>query len=210
MAIRHYSLSLIACRLLYFDLHRAANTPDIMAHKQVSGQPALDSDNSTIMTPSTPPESIAEDALQGDIPCHNSNQSSFSVPWPGSTFTISSVSSGQVLTLIDGQVILASPGRRGSIHWECVENRGWLSFRNPVSGRFLGHDQKGGLICSASQNSGWERFCVRMRPGGGYVLLMTHHDALWPLGMQMVQGKEQLAKINDGGTGGLVWGFVRV
>ena len=172
---------------------------------QVDSNPTLDpDDNSADSTAATPPETIAADILD------DSKTSLSSIPWPGSTFIIRSASSGHVITLLDGQIVLAQLGGRGSIHWACVETKGWLGFRNLASGRFLGHDIKGGLCCSAERHRGWEYFCVRMRPEGGYVLLMTHFERLWHVGIKVEQGVEKLAKIEDGGSGGIVWEFVKV
>jgi hypothetical protein len=172
--------------------------------------PIPDPDNSTEYTTTTPPETVAADLLDDYDPFGGPKLSSSSVPWPGSTFIIRSASSGHVITLLDGQIVLAPPGGRGSIHWACVETKGWLGFQNPVSGRFLGHDIKGRLCCSGERHQGWENFCVRMRPEGGYVLLMTHFERLWHVGINLEQGVEKLAKIGNGGSDGIVWEFVKV
>ena len=163
-------------------------------------------DNSTAYTANTPPETVVGDLLDDDHPPKGAESSS-SVPWPGSTFIIRSVSSGHVLTLLDGKIMLASPGGPGSIHWACVESKGWLGFRNTVSGKFLGHAENGTLRCSAKNHLGWEYFCVRMRPEGGYVLYMTHWERLWQVGMKEDWGVQKLAKIEKDG---IVWEFVKV
>ncbi|KAL8786511.1 MAG: hypothetical protein Q9213_002738 [Squamulea squamosa] len=185
-----------------------------MVIKQVNLESILDGDNSTIYTATTPPETVP--AALSDIPDNHgpfgsAEPSSFSVPWPGSTFIIRSVLSGHVLTLLDGQIVLTQPGGRGSIHWACVETTGWLGFLNVVSGKFLGHDAKGILCCSAERHRWWEFFCPRMRPDGGYVLLMTHYERLWHVGIKAEQGVEKLAKIEDGGSDRIVlWEFAKV
>lgn len=154
---------------------------------------------------STPPETVAADLEDHDS---FSNTSPFRVPWPGSTFIIRSLSSGKFLTLLDGNIMLT--GGRGSIEWACVENNGWLGFRNIVSGKFLGHDKKGELCCFAERHRMWELFCVRMRPEGGCVLLLTHWNSLWHVGIREEQGVEKLAKIGAGGCGGMVWEFIPI
>ena len=181
-----------------------------MVPNQVDPKPIPDPDNSTICTAITPPETVAADLLDDLDPFSGARPSSSSVPWPGSTFIIRSVSSGHVITLLDGQIVLTQPSGRGSIHWACVETKGWLGFQNPVSGRFLGHDVKGRLCCSATRHQGWENFSVRMRPEGGYVLLMTHFERLWHVGTKVDQGVEQLAKIWDGASDGIIWEFIKV
>ena len=159
-------------------------------------------------------DNLPDDDPPDSPPLYDGKSSSFSlVPWPGSDFIIRSVSSGQVITLHEGQIKLSAPGTcRGCIHWACVESKGWLGFRNKVSGIFLGHDAKGILYCSAKAHSKWEWFCVRPRPEGGCVLLMTHHDGLWRVGVKEEQGVEKLAKIEDqdGEYDGMVWEFAKV
>ena len=181
-----------------------------MVLNQVDPKPIPDPDNSTVYTAATPPETVAADFLDDHDPFGSAEPSSSSVPWPGSTFIIRSVSSGHVITLLGGQILLARPGGRGSIHWACVEARGWFSFRNDISGRFLGYDLKERLCCSAEQYQGKEYFCARIRPEGGYVLLMTHFERLWHVGIKAGQGVEKLAKIENGGSDAIVWEFVKV
>lgn len=184
-----------------------------MALNHIEPETSSDSDESTIYTGITTPSGTFATGLMDDDdesgfgsadPCH------FLVPWPSSTFMIRSVLSGQMLTLLDGQVVLRQPGDRGSMYWVCVESKGWLGFRNTVSGKFLGYDAKGNLCCSAAKQKEWEQFCVRMRPEGGCVLLMTNYDRLWHVGIKAEQGVEKLAKIGDGASDGVVWEFTKV
>jgi hypothetical protein len=178
-----------------------------MALNYLDPNPMSEPDESTVCGAMTPPESEAADFLEAQDPLGTTKLTSSSVPWPGSTFIIRSASSGQVLTLCDGQVILSQPGGRGSIHWACVDTKGWLGFRNVVSGRFLGHDNGGRLRCTADRHQEWEKFCVRMTPEGGFVLLMTHWERLWQVGITVDRGVEKLAKIGDAG---IVWEFVKI
>lgn len=172
--------------------------------------PETGHDNFTIYTGTTTPETVAADVQDGQDPLRGAEPSSPLVPWPGLTLIIRSVSSKHVITLLDGQIALTPPDGRGSIYWECVETKGWLGFRNTVSGRFLGHDRQGRLCCHADRHQGWEYFCVRMRPEGGYVLLLQHWERLWHVGIKAEQGVEKLAKIGDGASGGIVWEFAKV
>jgi hypothetical protein len=178
-----------------------------MVLNHLDPQPISESDTSTVYAAMTPPESVATDFLEEQDPLGSAKLSSSSVPWPGSTFIIRSALSGHVLTLRDGQIVMAPPGGRGSIHWACVETKGWLGFRNTVSGRFLGHDNSGRLRCVADRHQEWEKFCVRMTPEEGYVLLMTHWERLWQVGSVVDRGVEKLAKI---GEAGIIWEFVKV
>lgn len=171
-----------------------------------------DDDKSTIYNAAaTPPETTFDDFDDQD-PLSTPKISPSSVPWPGTTYIIRSASTGHVLTLEAGNVVLTPPGGRGSIHWACVETKGWMGFKNTVSGRFLGHDPSGKLHCNAAQHQGWENFEVRLRPDGGYVLLMTHFERLWYVGFKKYRGLETLAKIGDGADSehAIVWEFVKV
>ena len=176
----------------------------------VDPEPSQYADSSTVSPANTPPETVVDNFLDNQDPLGGPAPSPFLVPWPDSTFIIRSVSCGRVLTLLDGQITLTEQGSRGSIYWVCVETKGWLGFRNTVSGKFLGHDGKGKLSCSAERHQGWENFCFRMRPEGGCVLLMTHWERLWHVGFKKEQGVEKLAKIGDGASDGIVWEFVKV
>jgi hypothetical protein len=167
-------------------------------------------DDSTLYTAKTPPETVAADFIDDLDPVNDTKHLSSSVPWPGSTFIIRNALSGHVITLREGQLVLAPLGGRDSIHWACIETKGWLGFRNTSSGKLLGHDINGKLRCSADYHLMWEYFCVRMTPEGGYVLLMTHWERLWHVGSKVEQGVEVLAKMGDGVNGGVVWEFVKV
>ncbi|KAI9051626.1 hypothetical protein LZ554_004669 [Drepanopeziza brunnea f. sp. 'monogermtubi'] len=161
---------------------------------------------------SLPEGGFSDTDLRGSSRCNNNNNnSSSSVPWPGGTFIIRAVASGKVLTLVNGRVELASPGTRGSIYWDCEQTKGWLGFRNAVSGNILGHDKHGRLWCQVPAHQHWGNFCVRPAPCGvGYLLLMTHWDSLWCVGFQQHEGRETLAKIGEDMTDAVVWEFVRV
>ncbi|QDS73148.1 hypothetical protein FKW77_001906 [Venturia effusa] len=178
-----------------------------------------DVDNSTIYTARTPPETIAGDPIDESQSVHanETKSDSISVPWPGSTYMIRSRSTdtaGQVITLLEGQVVLAHQGGRGSAHWDCIEKDRWLGFRNPVSGKLLGHDEPGRLRCVVDQHRDWEYFCVRMKPEGGFVMLLRNGgraESLWQLGLKVDKGKKaheaHLAKIQKGD--GIVWDFIK-
>jgi hypothetical protein len=186
-----------------------------MVRNQVTPKP-LDPDDSTVYTATTPPGTIDNDFNSfGDV-----DSSTSSIPSPGFTFVIRSVSCGRVITLFNGKVILARSDGRGSTHWACVENGGWIGFQNCVSDKFLGYDKDGRLCCSAKEQKDWENFDFRQRREGGYVLLMLHvgehwkdlwHGReLWHVGVKMEQGVENLTKIGRGGSGGIVWEFIEL
>ena len=177
---------------------------------QVDPTPFPNHDDSSRYTGSTPPGSVATDVPDPHDLLSGAKPNPFLVPWPGSTYIIRSVSSGHVITLLDGQIVLKQPGGHGSIHWVCVETKGWLGFRNTASGKYLGHDEDGKVCCRADQHQLWEYFCIRPRPKGDYVLSIQyqHFESLWQIGIQVEQGEEKLAKIESGD--GVGWEFLKV
>jgi hypothetical protein len=198
--------------LCHLDPDNPANISQSMDFHQADPRPTLETDNSTADTAVTPPETELGN-LEDYDPLNGTYPDAFSVPWPGSTFIIRSVSCGKVITLLEGKIMLAPLGGRGSIHWDCVETNGWLGFRNPITNRFLGHDGKRGregLQCEAKEHQTFENFGVRRRPDGGYIMQMIHYHALWPVGIRAVPEGEILAKIENGGADVIAWEFIRV
>lgn len=180
--------------------------------------PDADLDNSTIWTATTPPESVAEglpdnesqaEGLRDDESQAEPARLSTPVPRPGHTFLIRSVSSGEVITLVNGQIVLAHPDGRES-HWVCEDVGGWFGFRNVVSGRFLGRNWDWDLCCSAPWGKEWEIFRAHQLPEGGTVLLMTHWWTERPVGIKRENGAERLAMIENWQADAAVWEFVEV
>jgi hypothetical protein len=134
---------------------------------------ALDPDNSSTYTDTTPPGSMAD----------NLDWSSSSVPYPGFTFIIRSVLCGRCLSLFEGRIELAPQDTRSSVLWECMERDGWLGFKNSVSGKYIGYHQNGMLHGSAEKHGRNECFAYRLIPGrAGSILLMTSWESLWAVG----------------------------
>lgn len=131
-----------------------------MVMNQINRGP-LDPDDGTVYTGTTPPETIVDDldALS------NADLSHPSAPWPGSTFVIRSASCGRFLTLFDGKIVLSHQDDRSSMRWACSEREGWLGFRNPVSGKYIGYSGDGTLHCSAGRHKANACFAVRPMPG---------------------------------------------
>src|ERR1700744_5628328 len=93
--------------------------PTAMTLNYLDPKPLTDPDDSTIYTADTPPETVA-DLLDADDPLGDPSRTAASwVPWPGSTYILRCASSGRVVTLLDGPVVLAASGGRGCIHWDC-------------------------------------------------------------------------------------------
>ena len=165
-----------------------------------------DNSTSTFSPADTPDETNDPDDHEST---HSATPTVSSVPWPDSTFIIRA--SDRVLTLLDGKVVLKRPGGPGSIHWACVESKGWLGFRNVVSGKFLGYNTYGELRCAADRHREWEQFCVRAVPDGGYVFLMTDFSKLLPVGWKAEKEVVVLAKLSEKKMAeGIVWEFAKV
>jgi hypothetical protein len=171
--------------------------------------------NNSFNTPATSdysPTEIMEEVNSVDA----TQPISSSVPWPSSTFIIRYSKTGEVLTLVDGQLVLTKPGGRGCFRWDCVENNGWLGFRNEVSGKYIGIDYQAELVCTVMHHKWYEQFIARPVPEGGYLLLMRHEgktfggcgDTLRLVGTKEKDGKKKLSKVES--ADGIIWDFVRV
>lgn len=132
------------------------------------------------------------------------------VPSDGLTVIIRCITSGQVITLVDGHVVLASPGGRGSIHWECVESEGWYGFRDVVSNKFLCHGWDGRINCSAEQHNGWRHFTVTPMAEGGFIMQMLDWWTLRPVVVAPENGLQKIARTGDRLSKGIRWEFVNV
>lgn len=142
-----------------------------------------------------------------------SENSQSSVPWPGRVFIIRSHKNGQVITLMNGKIILDKPGGLGTYRWRCVEKKGWLGFQDPPGARYLGYDNRGWLRCAVDKHNDWEYICPRKRPEGGYVLLVLVKEELLPLGVHTEEtenGVGQRVKIAKWNSEGIVWDFTEV
>jgi hypothetical protein len=176
-----------------------------MSLNQFDSESISDPDNSIIYTPTTTSENVTADLLENHNPSGSVTSHDF-------TFIIRSVSSGHVITLLDGQVVLAPPGGRGSIHWACVETEGWLGFRNRISNKFLCHDWNGRLMCSAEQHDGWRHFSITPVPKGGYIMQMLDWWTLRPIVINECneKGLQKLGRTGNKLSDGIIWEFIKV
>ncbi|KAI1751058.1 hypothetical protein F4782DRAFT_547903 [Xylaria castorea] len=153
----------------------------------------------------TPPSTkMASESIHNTAPmAFHSNSSTFtigntltSIPEPGQTYKIVEVDSERAITLVGGRLTLVlDAGTRGGWQWDCEEHPdGWIGFRDAVSGRYLGHDNKGGYIAQASKLLSWESFVLRPRAAGGHNLCVKDGHKLKPMGISE----------NDGSTPKLV------
>ncbi|RMZ91275.1 hypothetical protein DV736_g1509, partial [Chaetothyriales sp. CBS 134916] len=165
-------------------------------------------DDLTAYTGTTPPETVADsvDAIS------NVELSTPVAPVPGNTFLIRSVLCGRFFTLLDGKIVLGQQDGCSS-HWNCVENKYWLGFKNLASGNYLGHSggTKSDLRCSAQRYGGYEYFAVRPVGGEAYVLPTTFWENLSTVGIKKAMGVESLVTFNNRSVSdGLIWEFFKV
>jgi hypothetical protein len=177
-----------------------------MAQNQSVAASIVESEALTIYTPSAASENPTK-----DLEKNGDTQSS--TPWPGRNFIIRSRTTGRVVTLLDGQIILDKPGGLGTFRWRCVEKKGWMGFQDPASAMYLGYDERGWLRCSVHKHYDWEYICPRKHPEGGYVLLVLVKGELLPLGAHSKNIEnvvEQKVKIGDWKSDGIAWDFIEV
>ncbi|RYC63356.1 hypothetical protein CHU98_g2844 [Xylaria longipes] len=121
------------------------------------------SDSSPINTPT---RTITSDSVKdimvasaplGLPPCTINGDIS-SVPEPGGEYMIRELDSGRAITLVDGRLTLVLDA----------------GFRNTVSRKYFGRDNKGGFCAEAGRLHAWESFLLRPREAGGYNLWVKH------------------------------------
>jgi hypothetical protein len=176
-----------------------------MAHEQTPAPSIVDSDACDICTPATS-EKTAENTRTSETPRS-------SIPWPGRTFIIRNRANGKVITFLDGEIILDKPGGLGTFRWRCVEKFGWLGFKDPASALHLGYDKESRLRCAMDHHQDWEYISPRMRPDGGFVLMVLVEQQLLPLGAvveELKNGIKQKVMIMDWLSEGVVWDFIEV
>ena len=153
------------------------------------------------------PNPLDKTATQAKI---NNSLEQSSPPEADSTYMIRSVKSGDYLTLLRGDVVLAPSEVQGSQHWECVKLDGWLGFRNVASYGYLGRDGSWALCCGAQNHREWEKFHVVNSEAGRFVMLMTHWGKLRPIDYRDEQGAKRLAMVEVESDNGILWEFVKV
>ncbi|KAH7398932.1 hypothetical protein DE146DRAFT_512302 [Phaeosphaeria sp. MPI-PUGE-AT-0046c] len=132
------------------------------------------------------------------------------IPSDGCISIIRSVSCGGLLTLLDGEIILAPLSGRGSIHWTCVEFEGWFGFRNTATSKFLCHVRGGKLKCTAGDGEKWRHFTITPVAGKGYIMQMCDWWVLKSVIAVEDHGKKTLGRWGDKLADGVVWGFIQV
>lgn len=161
-----------------------------------------DSEDDNICTPTTTSENVHPEFGED-------NNLREWVPSDGSTFIIRSVCCGNVITMLDGQVVLA-PYDGGASVWTCVESEGWFGFRNRISNKFLCHGWNGTLKCSAEQHDKWRHFTITPVPKGGYIMQMLDWWTLRPIIVNAENGLQTLARTGNKLSQGIVWEFRQV
>ncbi|RYP56255.1 hypothetical protein DL771_012042 [Monosporascus sp. 5C6A] len=126
------------------------------------------------------------------------------VPWPGKSYIIRHKDSGLPITLTDGKVRLGHVNSecKCTARWICDERDGWLGFRNPVSGTYLGTATSSSKRAIEVVDQG--DICVRKNPDGGYILLVKQRDSLLKVD---VNNRETLVASERRGA---VWVFSEV
>ncbi|KAI1426494.1 hypothetical protein F5Y12DRAFT_742403 [Xylaria sp. FL1777] len=134
------------------------------------------------------------------------------VPEPGGLYMIRDLDSGKAITLVEGHVTLVlDAGTRGGWQWKCEELReGWIGFRNVVSGKYLGRDNKGRFVALFDKFHGWESFVLRPREAGGYNLLGKDGYVLRAMAIIDAESTSPTLAETRAAKNGARWEFVKV
>ncbi|KAI1453731.1 hypothetical protein F4805DRAFT_357978 [Annulohypoxylon moriforme] len=155
----------------------------------------------TIMTPTN--SDMASNHSTSEHTLSDKNHKG-TVPWPGRTYIIRDIDTKLQITLVEGVICMQSHlGDQGGYHWKCVSKDGWLGFRNPSSGLYLGHDTLGHITAQVRHLDCCEFFVTRAHPDGGQMLLTKHGDEL----RQLLWNQYGIGETKEGGT---VWEFMKV
>ncbi|KAI0867645.1 hypothetical protein GGS24DRAFT_267648 [Hypoxylon argillaceum] len=135
-----------------------------------------------------------------------------SVPEAGGTYMIRELGSDRVLTILNGNLtVQLNDGTGGGWHWHCEENEiGFIGFRNAVSGRYLGHNNKGGYIARSKKMRTKELFLLRPRNQGGYNLCIAPWVRLKPMGIADEDGPTPKLVHASSYDKAVHWAFVSV
>jgi hypothetical protein len=125
---------------------------------------------------------------------------------------IREVESGKAITLVNGRLTLVrDAGTRGGWQWHCEEqDDGWLGFRDAVSGKYLGHDNRDGFRVQASKHLSWESFILRPREAGGYNLLVKDGNRLRAMAVTDADKMSPRLLLASNAKEGARWEFVEV
>ncbi|KAK4159579.1 hypothetical protein QBC43DRAFT_221653 [Cladorrhinum sp. PSN259] len=154
-------------------------------------------------------------AAVADAPSTTPTPVKGSVPCPGKIFAITDANSKHALALLDGELKFVEYSHKNQMRggcwlWNCVEQNGWLGFRNVASGTYLGHDGKGVLTAVKKHHKSYEQLCVRQDPEErGYIFLMAVWDKLGKVGM-VGSGQNATWRMAVDVTKPMVWKFVKV
>lgn len=136
------------------------------------------------------------------------------IPCPGKTLILTDVKFEYALSLYDGELkfveleAVGISGKGGCYLWHCVEDNGWLGFRNAASGTYMGHDGNTELCAAVKYHHPYERFCLR-QVEGGYVLLILYGQKLTKIGLDGEWGKAKLPVLTTQGDP-MIWQFIEV
>jgi hypothetical protein len=161
--------------------------------------------STTILTPSMTSENTLEEYK---TILNSSTLLDSSIPQAGSSFIIRHVATDKVVTFQEGDIRLGDIGGHYTFRWKCVEKKGWFGFRDPASHMFMGHNDRGVISCQVKHHKGFEEFCLRHAPGGGYNLLLKHSDELRPIGLE--KGTRNVMAKTDNWSAALVFQFIKV
>jgi hypothetical protein len=166
-----------------------------------------DSENNSVLTPPSTTSENTTTALLAPPPIPPAW-----IPSHGNKLILRSITCDNVLTFVDGHIVLAPMGGHGSFHWLCVETDGWFGFKNCVTSKFLGHvrgDTR--LQCTADERGGgFKDVTITPVPEGGWVLQMRDWDKLRAVVVHEEGGKRRLKRTGEAVGSGIRWEFVRV
>ncbi|KAH9897507.1 hypothetical protein F4778DRAFT_743814 [Xylariomycetidae sp. FL2044] len=185
--------------------------------------------SSTYSTASSPSSEKAFQTIRlanlsfNDDNTHEPSVKMVTAPQGGRTFTIRHKSSGRILILDNGIIRLLSDqevSMKGGLYWACENMDGWFTFRNTVSGAYLGYactttrcGSEPQIVVRSGIAGSSEYFVAKYVPEAeGYILMVLVVDRHSPsetcLREMAVSGDFHLMMKSKGGSeAAAVWEF---
>lgn len=143
----------------------------------------------------------------------------YGAPQKGNTYIIRTKDEPKALAIEHCALVVADEYRDAktgeidqtdrSFHWDCVQTKGWLGFRNIVTDTYLGINEKvhGNLTAEQKHHKAWEYIVPMMHPEGGYQLYCRHDNDLCLMGVEEKK-RSKLVKVEHGKE--TLFSFVKV
>jgi hypothetical protein len=111
----------------------------------------------------------------------------------------------RILTVNHKNELVLADTSAGYNQWMCLDNRGFFSFLEPKTGKYLGRSEDWKMRATAPQPLAWECIVVREHPGGSFQMLVPMNGDTLRVVCLEADGK----RVTTRWYGETLWEFVR-